>query len=473
MEAFVGTLVNPGESGISIVPESLVLVENGKASSFSSRSTCRLGAPNETRLVAPGCRNPKYFPNARRRVILAVVEVGRSSELDDLRGRYEIDEVSVLPEAWFLTPGLVDVHTHASQYPNIGIGLDLPLLEWLDRYTFPLEAKYLDLDFASTAYNTCVKRTLGNGTTTACYFGTIHTESSKELFRACQRAGQRAFVGKVSMDRNSPEYYVEDTQSGIREARDFLRWTEDQKDPLVKGIVTPRFAVTSTEASLEALGEMARTFHAPVQTHISENKSEVEVVRRMYPDASSYADVYKRAGLFDSKCILAHGIYLDDDEIELVKERKAGIAHCPRSNSQLTSGMCDVRRLLRKGVPVGLGTDMSGGSASSILDAMRQAWEISKLLSLQAGESEALTLDDCFALATIGGARVAGLEDQIGSIEKGKAFDALVLSPDPGVDFWDAGSPDQLVHKVLMLGDDRNIKAVFVAGRLVAGPGIP
>lgn len=220
----------------------------------------------------------------------------------------------------------------ALQLPNAGIGLDLPLLEWLERYTFPLEARFADLAYARKTYDAAVRRTLRHGTTTCAYYASIHKDSSVALAECCARLGQRAFVGKVSMDRNAPAFYCEDTQSAVRDAEEFVRTVQDRHYPLVQPIVTPRFAPACSEQLLRGLGRIANTYSAAIQSHLAETRPECRWVSSLFPSCSSYTAVYDAFGLLRTPCIMAHGIHLDDNELALLHDRGTGIAHCPCSN---------------------------------------------------------------------------------------------------------------------------------------------
>jgi len=281
-----------------------------------------------------------------------------------------------LAPSQFLLPGLIDTHIHASQFPNAGLALDLTLLDWLERYTFPTEAGLACPEKARQVYSRCVQSTLSSGTTTACYFATIHTRSTQVLAEVCREAGQRALVGKVCMDRNCPDIYGEgSTGESLAEAMASVRAIRGLGSPLLTPIVTPRFVPTCSRELLTGLGELARREGLPVQTHLSENEREVAWVRALEPDCESYTQVYEKSGLLGPRTVLAHCVHLSDDEVEVIRSTGSGVSHCPNSNFSLKSGVCNVQRLRRAGVKVGLGTDCSGGFSPSVLDAMRQVKE--------------------------------------------------------------------------------------------------
>ena len=261
---------------------------------------------------------------------------------------------------------------HAPQYKFAGTGMDLPLLQWLERYTFPTEATFASAERARDVYAKTVARCVAAGTTTSVYFATIHRHSSVILAETTSGVGQRAYVGKVSMNRNSPADLCEGDEAAAEEEA-FIKHVLDMGNGLVTPIVTPRFVPSCTGELMRALGALADKYNVPIQSHISENKDEIAWVAALHPECKSYADVYKQHGLWNKQTIMAHGCHLTEDEVKLCKEDAVGISHCPNSNFSLCSGWLDVRRLIDAGVKVGLGTDVAGGYSSSMLDAMRQA----------------------------------------------------------------------------------------------------
>lgn len=369
------------------------------------------------------------------------------------------------------------------------------LLDWLAKYTFPLEASLSDLAKAKRVYTACVRRTLAHGTTTATYYATIDVPATNLLADLCLSLGQRAFVGRVCMDRAEicPEFYRDASPQASLDATRKTIAHIDCIDPgyeLISPILTPRFAPSCSDASMDGLTQLHKDRQIPVQTHISENKGELQLVKDLFPESSSYADVYDTHGLLTRKTVLAHGVHLSDAEASLIASRESKISHCPCSNSSLTSGEARVRWLWEKGIEVGLGTDMSGGYSPSILEAARQATLTSRHLAMQMQEGEdrekcKLSVEEALFLATRGGARCLGLADKIGGFEVGKQLDAQLITlgivdenglrvgeeggvHDAGnVDVFGWESWDEKVAKWLYNGDDRNTKKVWVKGRLV------
>jgi guanine deaminase len=379
---------------------------------------------------------------------------------------------------------IIDTHIHASQYPNAGVFGKSTLLDWLNTYTFPMESSFSDLDRAARIYNRVVARTLSHGTTTACYYATIHVPATNLLADICQSRGQRAFVGRVCMDSMSmsPDYYrdestttaIQDTESCINHVRQI-----DPHFDLITPIITPRFAPSCSKETLSALGKLHHETQVPCQTHISENKAECALVAELFPESESYAQVYDSASLLTSKMILAHAVHLTPEETTLIKNRDAKISHCPASNTALTSGTAKIRTLLNAGLTIGLGTDVSGGYTSSILAEAREALFVSRHVAMTEGDEAKLSVEESLYLATRGGAKVVGLGDRIGGFEVGMDWDAQMvglagvgegigLDQRAGpVEIFGAETWEEKVAKWVYTGDDRNTVAVWVKGRLV------
>lgn len=404
-------------------------------------------------------------------------------ELERALGDYSPTErICRLTADQFICPGFIDLHAHAPQIRNAGLGLDYPLLEWLTRITFPEEISYGRRPDESASehheritaiYEPMIKLLLAGGTTTCVYFGSLQVEANAVLVECLAKEGQRALVGKVCMDCHALPAYQETMEESVRGTEEFVklvRQVDAQLSPRgrILPIVTPRFALCCSHQAMVALGSLARSEQVHLQTHMSENGEEVTRASKLFPEAKNYADIYERAGILTERTILAHCIHIGPDECDLLAKRSVGVAHCPTSNFALNSGIMEVRQLLRAGVRVGLGTDISGGYGLTLLDAMRQAIIASKAIHLQKGgeESRPLTVAEAFYLATLGGARALHMEDRIGSIRKGKTFDALIV--DLGACRVPRKKGETLVESLqrfVFLGDDRWIHSVFVDGK--------
>lgn len=406
-----------------------------------------------------------------------IVFIDDEQNLQELQTKYEFSskDIQSLAKGQVLMPGFIDGHVHAPQFANIGLRLDLPLLDWLERYTFPTEKKFADVDFARRIYQSAVKCLLANGTTTASYFGTIHVESTLELCEICNTFGQRAFVGKVSMDTNTlDESYNETTQDALADAERFVEEVLRREYHLVQPIVTPRFACCCSEKCLQGLARIASKYQLLIQSHIAENVDELALVRQLFPHCNNYTDVYDSCGLMTERTIMAHGIYLTEEELEVFRARKSGIVHCPNSNMSIRSGLCKVRNLQRHEVKVGLGTDVSGGYHPSMINAIQMAVQTSNVLTINGTEQDKVDYREAFRLSTLGGAEALGISDKVGNFEVGKEFDALVVDATDGEEAEGAAltcfperDTEDLVQRLLFLGSYRNIREVYVAGRLV------
>ncbi|RDA86795.1 hypothetical protein CP532_6380 [Ophiocordyceps camponoti-leonardi (nom. inval.)] len=403
-------------------------------------------------------------------------------------------EVCACGEGQFFFPGFIDTHVHAPQYPNVGIFGKSTLLDWLQRYTFPLEASLKDLKKARRVYGACVRRMLAHGTTMAAYFATIDVAATNLLADLCLALGQRALIGRVCMDAPAinPDYYrdesAEESLRATRQTVDHVRRVDGGRG-IVTPILTPRFAPSCSSEAMNGLASMQRELDLPVQTHISELVDDVKLATSLFPDAGSYAKIYDNHGLLTDRTILAHAVRLTDGEATLVAARRSKVSHCPCSNGCLTSGKARVRWLWDCGIEVGLGTDMSGGFSPSMLEAGRQAALASRYVAMdveggeEACERSKLTVEEVLYLATRGGASVVGLGDFLGGFEVGKQWDAQLVrlnlvgseggdgDEEEGVggnvDIFGWESWEDIMAKWLYNGDDRNTDKVWVRGRLV------
>lgn len=382
-----------------------------------------------------------------------------------------------------LLPGMVDLHVHAPQYPQLGTALDVPLQDWLHRHTFPLEARYADLGFADRVYRQLVADLLACGTTTALYFATVHVPATNRLAEICLALGQRALVGKVAMDHPEacPEYYRDasatDAVAGTRAVIDHIRALPGNEG-LVQPVVTPRFIPSCTDAALAGLGALAQETGCRVQSHVSESDWQHGAVlaRHGISDAAALA----RFGLLTPGTVLAHGTHLSDADMDLLRDHACGVAHCPLSNAYFAGATFPLRAALDRGLAVGLGSDISGGPAGSVWETARMAVAASRMR--ETGVDAALPPDrrgvpgaridmaTAFHLATAGGARALGLPT--GHFAPGMAFDALAINPAAplgGIRLWGDEPPEIRLERILYTAARANIAQVWVAGRRVAG----
>lgn len=365
-----------------------------------------------------------------------------------------------------IIPGLTDLHIHAPQYSFRGLGMDLELLDWLNTNTFPEEAKYQDLDYAREAYGIFADAMKKSGTTRACIFATIHNGATELLMDLMEETGLKTMVGKVNMDRNSPDYLRE--ADAARSEQDTRRWIEAtlSKYENVKPILTPRFIPSCTDELMERLRSIEEDYELPVQSHLSENQGEIAWVKELCPKARFYGDAYDRFGLFGGRVrtIMAHCVSSEKEEVQLLKERGVYVAHCPQSNTNLASGIAPVRAYLDQGLKVGLGSDVAGGSGESIFRAMADAIQVSKLRwRLQDNSLKPLTMEEAFYLGTLGGGSFFG---KVGSFLKGFELDALILD-DGQLRHPQPLTLKQRLERFIYLSDDRQIKGKYVGGKRI------
>ncbi len=393
-----------------------------------------------------------------------------------------------LGQGQYLLPGLIDLHVHAPQWPQLGLALDLPLQEWLQAYTFPLEARYADLRYAETVYASLVDGLLANGTTTALYFATIHLPATQKLADICLQKSQRALIGRVAMDDpgQCPAYYRDaSAETAEAETRAFIAYVQSMpgnQAGLIRPVITPRFIPCCSDELLRRLGALAQETGCHVQTHCSESDWEHGYVL----DRCGITDTaaLEGFGLLSRRTILAHGNFVSDDDIALIAKYGAGIAHCPLSNVYFSDAVFPLRRILQQGVHVGLGSDIAGGSSPSILDNARYAVMASRML--ESGVDSALSprqrrrpdsrIDalTAFWLATAGGG--IALELGVGVFREGFQFDAMLIDagvPNSNLRLDPSYAPEEILQKIIYHAGRANIRDVWVANRRVHTQDVP
>lgn len=364
-----------------------------------------------------------------------------------------------------LIPAMNDMHVHAPQLRNQAVAMDLELLPWLQNYTFPEEVKYADIHYAEKMYRRFLHTQWLFGSMRSCVYSTVHTESTRLLMKLYQETGMGAFVGKVAMNRNCPEALSEDVEAAI-EGNEQLIAEFNQPDALVRPIITPRFVPSCTPELLRACGELAEKYHLPVQSHLSENMSEIEWVAELEPESISYGDAYNRYGLFgQTPTIMAHCVWTGGQELELMRRNRVMVAHCPTSNYNLASGMAPVRSFLDEGLRVGLGSDISGGHDLNMFRMLVYAIQVSKMHYQHDHDMKFLSLSEVFWIATKSAGSFFG---KVGSFEPGYEFDALVI--DDSVLNFDDYSLLERLERFVYVGDDRQIEYRFCRGKLIKEP---
>ena len=366
-----------------------------------------------------------------------------------------------------LIPAMNDMHVHAPQVHNQGVAMDLELLPWLQNYTFPEESKYADVEYAERMYRRFLHTQWLFGTMRSVVFGTVHTESTRKLMKLYQEAGMGAMVGKVAMNRNCPDALCEGVEAAVEGNEQIIAEFGDA-DGLVRPIITPRFVPSCTPELLKACGELAAKYQLPVQSHLSENTSEIAWVQDLEKESASYGDAYYRYGLFgQTPTIMAHCVWTSGSELELMKRNKVMVAHCPTSNFNLSSGMAPLRTFLDEGLPIGLGSDISGGHDLNMFRMLVYAIQVSKMHYQLDHDKAFLTLSEVFWIATKSAGSFFG---KVGSFEPGYEFDALVI--DDKVLYPSEYSLLHRLERFIYLGDDRQIIHRFCRGEEVKEPRI-
>ena len=366
-----------------------------------------------------------------------------------------------------IIPGLCDLHVHAPQYAFRGLGMDMELIDWLNAYTFPEESKYSNIDYANRAYNLFTDALKHSATTRASIFATLHTPATALLMEKLERSGIVSMVGKVCMDRNCPDILRQaSAEAAYKSTKAWIERTGNRYKN-TKPIITPRFIPTCTDELMYKLKDLQNMYRLPVQSHLSENQGEIAWVRELCPEASSYGDAYRRFGLFGGEgvpTIMAHCVWSEGAEEELLKDNGVYIAHCPQSNANLSSGIAPVRRFMDKDIHVGLGSDIAGGCHISIFRAMSDAVQVSKLYWRLVDQNCApLTVWEAFYLGTAGGGSFFG---KVGSFKEGYEFDAVVID-DSGIPTTNPLKVEERLERIIYYSDDRCIRDKYVRGEKV------
>lgn len=411
--------------------------------------------------VADGCG--RYIPDG-----LLVISGGRIHDFGDylvLRDRYPEVEITHYPNQ-LITPGFIDIHTHYPQTEMIA-AYGEQLLTWLDKYTFPTEAKFQDKEYARRIAAFFLDELLRNGTTTAVVLTTIFAESVTVFFEEAQRRNMRMIAGQVLMSRNAPDFLLKDPQIAYGEMKQQIQTWHGHGRQLYA--ITPRFAITSTVDELEMAGHLKAEYpDVYVHTHLSENKQEIEFTSELFPECMDYLQVYERFGLVGDRSIFAHGIHLSPSELQRLAQAGSAIAHCPTSNLFLGSGLFQLAQAKAAGVKVGLATDVGAGTSFSMLHTMGDAYKVAQL------QGENLSAIQAFYLATLGATKALSLEDDLGNFEVGKEADFAVLD-------WQATplmalrnpvaaqsltEVEEILFSLMILGSDRAVTATYVGGEV-------
>ena len=415
--------------------------------------------------------------------IAAVTSPGKPDYVKLEQAAGQAGKLEQLSAQEYLLPGLIDTHVHAPQWPQLGKALDRPLDEWLQQYTFPLEARYADLEFAERVYRNLVHTLIANGTTTALYYATIHLEASKRLAEICLEQGQRALVGKIAMDNpeQCPEYYRDASAGqGLEDTERFMEQVLDMPGNAgkrVRPVITPRFIPACTDELLRGLGDLAQRSGCHVQTHCSEGDWEHGYVLERHGTTDTHS--LDGFGLLTPRTVLAHCDFINEGDMGVIKGAETGIAHCPLSNLYFANAVFPARKALDQGLQVSLGTDIAAGANPGILHNCQMAVTASRVLEdgvnpdLPPAErgtaGTRIDFREAFWMATTGGGEALGLK--VGKFVEGYAFDAIIVDtsvPDSNLIIWeDMDRGDDILQKIIYNADRRNIRRVWVQGELL------
>ena len=368
-----------------------------------------------------------------------------------------------------ILPGFIDTHTHLPQYSLASL-YGKQLLEWLNTAVFPAERGFTP-EAADTLCPVFFRSLLAHGVTTAAIYGSVQKDSTHIAFQWAEHTGIRAIIGKVMMDRNSPDFLLETTSESLRASEEVCRKWHGAANGRLLYAFTPRFAPTSSRSLMKAVSDLAGQYGAYIQTHLAEHPAELQWVKELFPEAHSYTDVYFGTGLLGSRTILAHAIYVNTDERRLLADTQSCLSHCPTSNLFLKSGLMPLRELLDRGLRIGLGSDVGGGPTLSPFEVMRSAIYVHTarrfLPDFGGGDISPTT---AFYMATLGGAKALRLDDRIGSLDRGKEADFIIVDPQrlnplPAETVPDL-SPETLLSRIIFRGDDRIVEQSYVQGAL-------
>jgi len=362
-----------------------------------------------------------------------------------------------------IIPSFADLHLHAPQYAMLGMGMDLPLIEWLNTYTFKTEALFSDPVFAREVYGALADNLIRLGTTRVCIYASIHRQGAHILMEELERAGVTGYAGKVNMDRNTSPELTETLEGSLAETRRFIEECRERGYKHLQPMLTPRFTPSCSDALLEGLGKIADEYGVPIQSHLSENDVEMELVKQLCPDCGGYWESYARRGLWREGTIMAHCVHSDEAERAAIKNAGVWVAHCPDSNTNIYSGVAPVRKMLGEGIRVALGSDIAGGAKLSMFHVMGAAVRASKMRYYYTGKREEerfLTVSEAFYLATSAGAAYFGAGP---GFAKGDMLHAAVLSDEMLPPSRKLTSLERL-ERLIYADDARCVKAVWSEG---------
>ena len=354
-----------------------------------------------------------------------------------------------------------DMHLHAPQYAMLGMGMDMPLIDWLNTYTFPTEAHFADPEVARPIYKQLAAELVANGTTRVVMFSSLHRESTLVLMEELEKAGVTGYVGKVNMDRNGGENYQETTQESMDET---VKWIEQCDFEHVKPVITPRFTPTCTNELMEFLGKLAAEKDLPIQSHLSENTGEIAWVKELHPDCQQYWETYAKYNMWNDRTVMAHCVWSDERERKAIKDAGVWVCHCASSNEDLISGYAPIRVMLDEGVRVVLGSDIAGGDHISMFDNVTASIRASKARRIMTNwETDFLTVAEAYFLGTSAACEFFGEKPGFAA---GNPLHAIVVRDDDLPDVRQRTTQERFERSMYRRQKDA-IRAVYSAGRKV------
>lgn len=399
---------------------------------------------------------------------LAVDNLGKienlESEISNIKN-YSNREVLDFKNSIFL-PGLIDIHTHIPQLPAIGIGKGR-LLEWLNNYIFPLEIKFNDAEYSYQLSKHFFEECIKFGTTTLAAYSNFSKESTDMAFKAAQDSKIRVFIGMSCADQGVQNEIIKSKDKNISDTKELIQKWHLQSSGMLNYIITPRYAVICSVELMKKCAELASKECLLIQTHLSENISEIQKIKQLYPKAKNYADVYKMSGFMENRTIFAHCIYLNDDEIEMLEKAGSSIAHCSSSNRYLQSGIFNFNYINKK-IKTGIGTDVAGGISLSMFNEIREAVETSKTLNIVAGmDTEILSPEETLWTATKQNSEILGLNATTGGIEQGLSADLIEIKLDRFNSFNKNLSIENLISKIIYILSNQFVDSTIIQGNLL------
>ena len=404
-----------------------------------------------------------------------IVDVG---DYEEIKKKYKLKNKTINEtfKNKLIIPGFIDTHIHYAQTEMIA-SFGEELLPWLEKYTFPTELKFDDKKYAKKISEFFIKQLLKNGTTTALVLGTVHKQSVDTIFKAANKINMRLIAGKVMMDRHAPEKLLDTAKdSYIQSEKLIKKWHNKNR---LSYAITPRFAPTSTEEQLKLAGKLKKKYPSTyVHTHLSENKNEIKWVKSLFPKAKSYLDVYNTYGLVEKRSVFAHAIYLEKEEYKVLSKKGAAISFCPTSNLFLGSGLFKIRNMKKENIKIGLGTDVGAGTSFSMLKTLNEAYKVISLEQNGKENKKLFSAFEGFYQATLGSAKSLYLEDKIGKLQAGYEADFIVIdfkadelqelriSKIQETNKSDLEKLEEKLFALMIMGDDRNILATFINGKI-------